>query len=381
MILDNKILNYLRGKSKGEFDPFYIYDIQKIRNHCQIFQNITYENKAIHFASMANVNSQFLRIIKDEKVNVFVNSILHLEEVFRAGFREEEIIFTSSALSKQTMLHAGRYGVQVNLDSPGQLDQWFKLFPNKAVGIRCNIGDKVKPYSNHAGSFIGNESRLGFTREEIAQIANKNQIKGLHLYAGTDIFDIDYFIACYEELIDIADDFHALEYLNFGGGFGVSDNGQTQFDISEFNTRVTELMEVTSQRKGKSLKLILEPGRIIGCEAGYFVCQVTDIKRRIGKNLAGVNASTVQFSRSLLYPDIANPPVMIIRDGNPLISSELIPTVIYGCSTYSRDIFSNKVDLPELKIGDIIVFGNAGSYLASSHLQFLGFAKPEEIFV
>ncbi len=381
MILDNKVLDYIRDLSEEEFDPFYIYDSSKIRDHCQVFQNLTYKNKAIHFASMANVNPNFLHIIKEEKMNVFVNSIMHLEEVYRVGFRAEEIIFTSSALSKQTMINAAQYGVQINLDSSGQLEQWFKLLPDKAVGIRCNIGNRVKPYSNHAGSFIGDESRLGFTLEEIAQITDKSLIKGLHLYAGTDIFDIDYFIACYKELIDIAKDFHHLEYLNFGGGFGVSENGHPQFKISEFNHRVTELMEVTSQKQGKSLKLILEPGRIIGCEAGYFVCHVTDVKRRADKNLVGVNASTVQFSRALLYPDLANHPITIIRDGNPLISSEIRPTVIYGCSTYSRDLFSSKTDLPELQIGDIVIFGNAGSYLASSHLQFLGFTKPQEIFV
>jgi diaminopimelate decarboxylase len=145
-------------------------------------------------------------------------------------------------MTKKTMKYAEEFNVQLNLDSPNQLNQWLTLFPDKAVGIRCNIGDKVKPYSNHAGTFIGKESRLGFTREEISQIGDKSKIKGLHLYAGTDIFDIDYLINCYKELIAIANDFSELEYLNFGGGFGVSENGEKQFNFSEFNSRVSELM-------------------------------------------------------------------------------------------------------------------------------------------
>jgi len=381
MIIDNKILNYIKVKCKDEFDPFYLYDSQKIRSHCQLFRNIPYQNKAIHFASMANVNPHFLQIVKEEKVNVFVNSILHLEAAYEAGFRADEIIFTASALSKKIMKHVERYEVQLNIDSPRQLEQWLSLFPDKAIGIRCNIGDKVIPHANHAGCFIGRESRLGFTREEIDRITDKSKIKGLHLYAGTDIFDIGYLIGCYKELLDIAEDFHALEYLNFGGGFGVSEYGENHFNISEFGSLVTELMEEVSRKKGKSLRLILEPGRIIGCTAGYFVCHVTDVKRREDKNLVGVNASAVQFSRSLLYPGITAHPVMIIRDGKQLLSTEIISTTIYGCSTYSRDIFSDKNELPELKIGDIVIFGNAGSYLASSHLEFLGFNKPGEIFI
>ena len=214
MILKNEILNFINGKAEAEFDPFYLYDKQVIRDRCRMFQGISYPNKAIHFASMANINPQFLRIVKDEKINVFVNSKMHLQAALDAGFRGSEIIFTSSALTQKLMKYAESCGVQVNLDSPSQLEAWLSLFPDKAVGIRCNIGDKVKPYTSHAGFFIGKESRLGFTREEICKISDKSKIKGLHLYIGTDVFDIDYFMNCYKELIELACDFKNLEYLN-----------------------------------------------------------------------------------------------------------------------------------------------------------------------
>ena len=379
--LKKDILTFINGKAKNEFDPYYIYDSNVIRDHCRFFQNITYRNKSIHFASMANIHTQFLRIVKEENVNVFVSSILHLQVAQEAGFSNQEIIFTSSALTQKTLRLVHNSGAQLNLDSPNQLELWLKLFPYEPVGIRCNIGDKVEPNATLAGYFIGSESRLGFTREEIAQIPDKSIIKGLHLYVGTDIFDIDYFINCYKELIDISADFPRLEYLNFGGGFGVSDQGEKHFDISGYNTRVTKLMLEASRLRGSSLKLILEPGRIIGAEAAFFVCYVTDVKNRANNRLVGVNASTVQFPRPLFYPDIANHKVVIIRDGIQLMSDPLYVTSIYGCSTYSRDLFSKKVELPELKIGDIVVFANAGAYSASSQSQFLGFPKPEEYFI
>ena len=381
MTLDIKIQEFIKSKSESEFDPYYVYNSLKIRKQCGLFKSIAYKNSAIHFASMANANPQFLQIIKEEKLNIFVNSLMHLERALEAGFRADEIIFTASALSNKVMKQAESYGVQLNIDSPNQLNQWLKLFPHKPIGIRCNIGDKVTPYSSHAGSFIGKESRLGFSLQEIDEISDKTKIKGLHLYVGTDIFNIDYFIDCYKELIAIAEGFPELEYLNFGGGFGISEDGKEQFDFAQYNARVTELMNQTSLNKNKNLKLILEPGRIIGGDAGYFVCCVSDIKNRDEKQLVGVNASTVQFSRPLLYSDIANHPVGIIRDGIMLAAEKVRPTLIYGCSTYSRDIFSNKIELPELKIGDIIVFGNAGSYCASSYMEFLGFQKPKEFFV
>ena len=381
MIFKNNILTFINSKAEKDFDPYYVYDIEAIRKHCRIFKNISYQNKSIHFASMANINPRFLKIVKEEKVNIFVNSIMHLKAAQRVGFKNREIIFTSSALSGKKMQFAHDNGVQLNLDSPNQLALWMNLFPGETVGIRCNIGDAVKPTTSHAGFFIGSESRLGFTREEIAHIADKSIISGLHLYAGTDIFDIDFFINCYKELIDIAVNFPDLAYLNLGGGFGVSEDGEEQFDFSEYNTRVTQLMLEVSQETGSNIRLILEPGRIIGGEAGYFVSNITDIKKRGNNRMVGVNASTVQFSRPLMYPDIASHPVMIIRNNDRLISELLYPTTIYGCSTYSRDLFSKKIQLPELEIGDTVVFGNAGSYSASSYTHFLGFPKPEEYFI
>lgn len=381
MILKKEIIDFVNTRAEKEFDPYYVYNGDIIREHCRIFQNIGYTNKSIHFASMANIHPQFLRIVKEEKVNVFVNSIMHMQVAHEVGYSEQEIIFTSSALTEKTMRFAHNSGVQLNVDSPNQLALWMKLFPDEPIGIRCNIGDKVKPYSTHAGFFIGTESRLGFNREEIAQIADKSMIKGLHIYVGTDIFDTGYFINCYKELINIAFDFPNLEYLNFGGGFGVAENGERKFDISEYSIRVTELMSEFSRSRGSNLRLILEPGRIIGGKAGFFVSNVTDVKKRDDNRLVGVNASTVQFSRPLLYPEIANHPVMIIRDGVQLTAVPLFTTSIYGCSTYSRDLFSTKAQLPELEIGDIVVLGNAGSYSASSYCQFLGFPKPEEYFI
>jgi len=381
MFLKEKLLRYISEREEISSAPYYLYDTGMIREHCMAFSRIEYKEKEIHFATMANIHSDFLKIVREEGLGVFVNSLIHLEEVIKAGFEGEKMIFTSSGQSRENMLAAGQHGVQVNLDSPAQLEQWRQLFPGVPAGIRCNIGDQIDASVNHAGAFIGKNSRLGFTLEEISQIDHKSGIKGLHLYAGTDIFDLDYLFSCYEALVEISRDFPSIEYLNFGGGFGVAENDEKQFDFETYGRRLTALMESVSNSKGKKIKLILEPGRIIGGAAGYFVCKVTDIKERGDIRLVGVNASVAQFSRPLLYPDMARHPVNIIRNGQVLHESEHQLHTIFGCSTYSRDILRSKIELPQVNTGDLLVFGNAGSYCASSYCQFLGFPKPEEFFL
>ena len=381
MKIPGKILDFINTRSAIDFDPYYVYSDELIREHCRTFQQISYANKAIHFASMANIHPEFLRIVREENIGVFVNSLIHLDVAISAGFREKEIVFTASGLTKQAMMAAHDHKVQVNLDSPGQLERWQQLFPGEAVGLRCNIGDSVRPHSTHVGYFIGKESRLGFLPEELAAIQDKSIINGLHLYAGTDIFDVDYFIRCYSELIRLSEMFPAITYLNFGGGFGVSEDNHIHFDMDTYSQELTQLMNEVSAQKGRTVRLILEPGRIIGGESGYFVCQVSDVKKRSDASLIGVNASTVQFSRPLMYPDLAAHPVVVVRNGTEFSDGPYQNTTIFGCSTYSRDLFLKNRQLPEIQIGDILVFGNAGSYSASSFSHFLGFPKPAEFFL
>jgi len=379
MLIDN-LKDWVKKNYKDIKNPVYVYNKDVIIKTCQHFTEIPYQNKSIHFATMANCNPDFLQIIKQAGLDVFVNSQLHLEEVKNVGFTNSQIIFTASSISKEMMECVYREGIQINLDSLTQLEFWVNKYPDRNIGIRCNIENKFhRPKTGRAGSFIGENSRLGLTEDEINSIKTKEQINGLHIYVGTDIIDIDYFTSFYESLIAISDQFPNLEYLDFGGGFGI--DTKNNFDFELYGKKITEIMNRFSAKRNKSIKLILEPGRIIGGEAGFFICKVTDIKFRNGTQYIGVNASSTQFPRPLLYPNESNHPTYLFDKSGNLKNTKEKDTKINGCSTYSRDFLSHKTSLSEAKIDDIIVLGNAGSYCSSMYTEFLGFKKPKEIFI
>jgi diaminopimelate decarboxylase len=381
MLLKQNLIDFIVDKLNSEKSPFYVYEAESIRNNCRKFLEIPYPHKSIHFASMANVNPRFLGIIREEGLSAFANSTDHCNILLAAGFKGSDLVFTSSGMDDDTMIYVNSISAQVNLDSPAQLKRWKELFPGKTVGIRCNIGDMNQSPLSHAGYFIGKESRLGFNIKEIKDLKGDSLITGLHLYVGTDIFDIDYLISCYRKLINLAGYFPNIQYLNLGGGFGIDNDDKSSFDIEEYQVKVSELMASASSHLNRPVKMILEPGRIIGCNAGYFVCRVTDVKKRSSNTFVGVNASSVQFPRPLLYPDIPNHPVNVLRDRQIISNGLKYRTSVYGCSTYSRDFLCRNADMPLCRIGDLVVFGNAGSYCASSYLEFLGFTKPREYFL
>jgi len=376
-----RILENIHEQVDSDKDPFYIYDKEKIKLNCKKFLDLPYTPKSIHFAAMANANPRFIQLVKDTGLNIFVNSIMHLEIAVKLGFTGEEIVYAASAMDENSMKIVQSSGAIIILDSIGQLEQWFRLFPDSDVGIRCNIGGLVEPKKTIAGYFLGKKSHLGLLPEEIKKLQGNANIKGLHLYVGTNLTEIKYFIDCYSHIADLAGLFPALRFLDFGGGYGLCSEINEKFDTYLFGQEVSNLMDQVSERIGRPVTLILEPGRIIGGDAGFFVCKVVDVKIRGELQFLGVNASSVQFPRPLFYPDTAYHPVSIIHRTDPVDPEYETITSVYGCSTYSRDYLARNVLLPQTSIGDIIIFGYAGSYCASAYTDFLGIGKTKEFLL
>jgi diaminopimelate decarboxylase len=379
MTLDPAFLALAADQAQQQPGPFYLYDTARLRETCQLLRALPAKPLSVYFATMANAHPRFLEIIREEGLGVFVNTMGHLERALEVGFEPRWIIYTASGMSERLMRQVQATGASVNLDSPGQVARWRTLFPGQPFGIRCNIGDRIEARETRAGFFVGPQSRLGLDAAELATLFGSPHVHGLHLYAGTDILDLGYFEACYRALLELVPRFPALRYLDLGGGFGVPGPDQQPFDFEGYGALVTEIMDEAERRAGRRLELVLEPGRVVGAESGVFVCRVTDVKLRGDRQLVGVDASSAQFPRPLLYPDSALHPHTLLP-GDDRDPGEPVPSQVYGCSTYSRDFLVWDGALPSARPGDLVVIGQAGAYCSSLHTVFLGFPPAPEIY-
>jgi diaminopimelate decarboxylase len=370
------LIDHAVDLARHEATPFYVYDTERLRETCRALRGLPAAPR-VYFATMANAHPRFLAVIRDEGLGVFVNTMGHLRTALEVGFEPSEIVYTASGMSEALMREVQATGAEVNLDSLGQVARWRGLFPGQPFGIRCNIGGRIQARETRAGFFVGPQSRLGLSADELDQVAGGPDIHGLHLYAGTDILDIAYFESCYRALLELIPDFPGLRYLDLGGGFGVPGPGQEPFDFEAYGALVATIMDEAERLAGRRLDLVLEPGRIVGAEAGAFACRVTDVKHREGRQLVGVDASSAQFPRPLLYPESAWHPHRLLpadeRDPGKVVASQ-----VYGCSTYSRDFLVWEGALPAAQPGDLVLLGQAGAYCASLRTRFLGFPPAPE---
>lgn len=376
----------LRARSLVERfgSPLYVYDADMIGENVERYKRIPYDNVAIHFASMCNNNLSILRLMRSLGINVFVNSPKHLLVAYQSGFLPEQIIFTGTNLSDSDFEYVIRDNLMVNVDSVGQLARFGHLNPASKVGLRINPTSSLLSPRDRDRAFVGPNSRIGILEDELPEafaVARKHGLilNGVHVYLGTNLMDLDSFRRGASEVLRIAARFPELEYVDFGGGVGVKSRfGDPTFDLDGYGAMMAEKMYRFSETRKREIKLILEPGRALVVNAGYFLTTVVDVKDRPDRVYVGVDASVDIFPRPLFYDDAYHEITIAGGNGWPALDK---PTDICGNTTYSRDFLGRNRFLPRVSVGDLLVVHNAGGYCYSAITDFLGRLRPAEVMV
>jgi diaminopimelate decarboxylase len=361
--------------------PCYIYDERSILNSLSRFESIPYSNKSIHFATMANNNPQLLALIRERGLKVFVNSAKHLALARTGGFDYADIIYTATGVTEHTLRHLIQRGVEINIDSLPQLEMFGRLTQElngrRAVGIRVNIAENTR-----GDVFSGEESRIGIYTSQFPDVHRVAAsfgltISGVHVYLGTDIADYTYLLTGTEQILSVAEAFPDLEYVDLGGGFPTEGMHGVNFDYQSYGRKVSEIFVKYSEKFGRSIKLILEPGRALFGDSAIFCTRVVDLKDRPDRLIIGCDASVSLFPRPLMYDEYHSVYANGKADSTPLAKR----ADVVGSTTYSRDYLAKNVALPAVDVEDILCFEHAGSYCFALTTQFLGQFTPAEILI
>lgn len=357
--------------------PCYVYEEQAIQANIKRFLDISYAPKSIHFATMANNNVTLLSMLKQAGLGVFVNSMKHLLLAMKSNFAASDIVYATTGISREDMHVLGDKGVHVHLDSLSQVQAFGAIHPGSDIGIRLNIGEMSPDYTQSAP-----QSRIGMTRDEYPALLDlaaqyRLRIVGVHVYLGTNIPSVEEMIAGSAATLDMATAFPDLEYVDLGGGFPVDDDGIATFDYAKYSLGISELFEKYSRQRGRPIKLIIEPGRSLFGDTAVFCSRVLDVKQRGERLFVSCDASISILPRPFFYGSFH--PVSVLGKEDQPTSGKSVDIV--GCTTYSRDYLGRGMSLPELDVGDVLVFHNAGSYCYSMMSQFLGLRWPAEVLI
>jgi diaminopimelate decarboxylase len=267
-----------------------------------------------------------------------------------------------------------------------------------ALGTPAPIALRVNPAAEAQGGAMrmgGKPAPFGVDEEQLDELADwiagqpELQLQGLHLYAGTQILDVDVLIRQYRKAVELAVRLarrtaRPLATLDFGGGLGIPYfPGDSELDTTRLKRELVGLMaEIDGEPRLGSAKLVIEPGRYLVGEAGVYVTRVTDVKTSRGKRFLIVDGGMhhhLAASGNLGQVIKRNFPIALITrlDKESDGVADLTGPLCTPLDTIGRD-----VTLPAADVGDLVGVFQSGAYgLTASPVHFLGHPSPAEVLV
>jgi ornithine decarboxylase len=357
--------------------PSLVLDFDQIdKTYVRFLQSFT--NGSVFYAMKANANPQVVQHIAQLGAGFEIASMAELELALNAGTAGEQIICSHPIKHPhfiKRMVAEGVYAMVV--DSTYEIDKVAQAAPSANVYVRIAVDNSgaVLPL---AGKF-GVDADTAIALCEMARERGLNVV-GTMFHVGSQCLNVSAWVNAIRAAGDIwktakARGFH-FTFLDIGGGYPA---GHYHTDaiptVEEIGAAVT--WAVAEYLPHAPEMLVIEPGRGLVGESG--------------KLLVGVFGKAQRGEETWLYLDagVFNgmmetfegfPPVVEHLDEEAL-ARPLRTYTLAGPSCDSCDVMARQVVLPEVHVGDRLVFFDAGAYTNEYAAPFNGFPIPQFITV
>jgi diaminopimelate decarboxylase len=364
--------------------PVYVYSAATIRDRYRAIDEPFHDYPhALHYALKANSALAIARLLRALGSGVDANSVWEIEVARRAGFEPAQIVFTGVGKSPAELECAVALALKaINVESAGELARVEAIA--QRLGRRARIAMRLNPdidARSHPHISTGLKiNKFGVSTDEALPLLNglkhreHLQLVAVHVHVGSQITSLEPLRRAAAFAAGIAEQLRAdgapLEYLDLGGGLGVSYDGTAVPTPQHYVATLLE--EVRSTR----LPVVLEPGRVIAAPAGVLVSRVIDVKPRdAGSEFAVIDAGMTELLRPALYNAFhAIEPVVAAADATRRYE-------IVGPVCESSDVVGRDRVLPPLAAGDLVAIRDAGAYGSAMASNYNRRPLPAEVLV
>jgi diaminopimelate decarboxylase len=349
--------------------PLYCYDAEQIRRSLAEFRAaFSFAPLEIHYAIVCNKNRYLVRLLHQLGVGIHANTPGDAFAALAAGIPAERIVYSGTNLDGADFDFLLRNRIAMNLDSLSQLRDLARVGVPTGVGLRLLIDPINRP------------NRIGVTQAELPEAVSISaaagfRLTGLHMYSGTNTRKVARFVECFDQMAEASELLPDLEYLDLGGGYGVGYREEEPgLDLAGVGEAVSRRMEALSHRRGRSIRLVLEPGRTLVNGAGQLLIRVVSVKERGGRRFVGVDSTVGNIVVESVYHSYHR-----IEAVEPRGDRWEMPTDICGNTTHSRDFLGRDCRLPEVRPGDLLLMHDVGAYGYAMSSHFLNRPRPAEV--
>jgi diaminopimelate decarboxylase len=345
--------------------PAYIYSHAAFTGRLKELQKAFRDmNPLICYSMKANSNLAVLRALVKQGSGLDIVSGGELERAKRAGCPGEKIVFAGVGKTDEEIASAIRYGVLFfNVESLPEIEAIHavaaKLRRQATISLRIN--PDVDPRTHHHISTGKKESKFGVDLKRAEEaFMNRNQFPwvrfaGLHVHIGSQIESGVPFVHAFKKvtkfIAELRQEGVALEFLNIGGGLGVTYHREKPQKAAEYARKVAPILRKTG------LKIIMEPGRFVAANSGILATRVLYVKETDVKRFAVVDAAMNDLLRPSFYDAYHRIEPVIKKKRSKMVTYDVVGPV---CE--SGDFLAKGRKLPVLSRGDSIAVFSAGAY-------------------
>lgn len=364
--------------------PFHLYDEGGIRENAQAFKRAFgwVDGFKNYFAVKACPNPSILKIVREEGFGADCSSLPELIMAQQAGFKGEEIMFTSNDTPPEEFKAAYEMGAVLNLDDITHIDALMEVAAMPAL-----ISFRYNPGPDRTGNaIIGNpvEAKYGVTTEQLIPAYLKAKELGakrfaLHTMVASNELEGSYIVETarmlFTQALRIWEEAHIkIEFINMGGGIGIPYRPEDRaIDLEVVSREIKKLYdEMIASTPLAPLRVVFECGRMVTGPFGYLVSKVRHVSEKY-KMYVGLDASMANLMRPALYGAYHHLTVV----GKEELPKDHLYDVT-GSLCENNDKFAIDRQLPLIEKGDVVVIHDTGAHGYAMGFNYNGKLRSAE---
>ncbi|KAF2896619.1 hypothetical protein ILUMI_09562 [Ignelater luminosus] len=362
---------------ESQENPFYVCNVDDIIQKYMTWNTLMPRVKP-HYAIKCNDHPVVLKVIASLGLGFDCATKMEIDKVLSIGVDPSRIIYAHTTKPPSHIQHAAKRKVDLmTFDNELELYKIKEMFPNARLVIRIRFDAKAavclglkfgcNPYTEAQGLL------------EIARNLGLNVV-GVSFHVGWACQDPTAFygaIKACRHVFDVASTVgYDFNLLDIGGGYPGDSNSSIEEHAKAINSGLDEFFP------DQSIRVISEPGTYFVDSAFSLACNIHSAKKTIEEDpntgkpitqyLYYVNDGVYGSLSMTISANVIKVPKLLKKYPN----EKTYPSVIWGPTCDSTDHLIKDMLLPELKLGDWIVFTDMGAYTLTLVTPFNSFELP-----
>jgi ornithine decarboxylase len=344
--------------------PLLVIDAERVRRQYRRLA-AALPGVDLHYALKPLPHASLITTLQGEGAFFDLATNGEVELVRRLGVAPERCIHTHPIKRDSDIRTALSFGVsRFVVDNPDELRKFTKFRTRASLLIRVSF--------RSPDAQVDLSRKFGCDPEAVAELfalAAELRIKvdGLSFHTGSQNADSGMMVRAINvsrDLLQSAQGGHAPHILDIGGGFPV-DYLKPAMPIEEFCAPILAALRTLPS----GVRVIAEPGRYIAAPAAIAVASVMGRALRDGRWWYYLDDGLYGSYSGQMY-DHSVFPVEALKGG-----AETFPSVLAGPTCDSIDVIREKLLLPKLDMGDLIIGRVMGAYTWASASEFNFFPR------